>query len=113
MLIMFLAYILGAFWFVITRSNTANTDVFTFFNAYGMGKNTDPENMIIVVYYTLTTLTTVGFGDFNPKSEIERLYITLLLVVGVLIFSWVMGQFLDILLKVKEITASNEDSAAL
>lgn len=47
-----------------------------------------------------TTLTTVGFGDYNPKSEVERIIVTFILIVGVATFSWIMSQFIDILLNV-------------
>lgn len=45
----------------------------------------------------LTTLTTVGFGDYNPKSEMERIIMTFILLIGVACFSWIMSQFMDIL----------------
>ena len=60
-----------------------------------------------------TTLSTVGFGDFNPKSEIERIMMTFILLVGVACFSYIMGQFISILLEVQTITAANEESEML
>ena len=49
------------------------------------------ENLTIVVYFMFTTLSTVGFGDFNPKSEIERVIMTFILLVGVATFSYIMS----------------------
>ena len=57
-----------------------------------------------------TTLSTVGFGDFNPKSEIERTIMTFILLIGVACFSYIMSQFISILLEVQKVTAANEDS---
>ena len=57
-----------------------------------------------------TTLTTIGFGDYNPKSEIERVIMTFILLIGVASFSYIMSQFIAILLEVQNITAENEDS---
>jgi len=31
------------------------------------------DQSIIVVYWAFTTLSTVGFGDYNPRSDSERL----------------------------------------
>ena len=45
-----------------------------------------------------TTLSTVGFGDYNPKSEVERVIMTFILLIGVACFSWIMGQFIQILM---------------
>ena len=63
-----------------------------------------------MVYFIFTTLTTIGFGDFNPKSEIERVILTFVLLIGVASFSYIMSQFISILLEVQNITAENEDS---
>ena len=63
-----------------------------------------------MVYFIFTTLTTIGFGDFNPKSEIERVIMTFILLIGVASFSYIMSQFISILLEVQNITAENEDS---
>ena len=63
-----------------------------------MQKKTDWQNLVIVVYFAFTTLSTVGFGDYNPKSEIERIVTTFILLVGVACFSYIMGQFIDILM---------------
>lgn len=57
-----------------------------------------------------TTLSTVGFGDYNPKSEIERVIMTFILLVGVACFSFIMSQFIEILLAFQKVTAANEDS---
>jgi hypothetical protein len=66
----------------------------TFINQYGMMYNTPKENIIIAVYYAFTSLSTVGFGDYNPKSNIERFVCAFILLFGVAIFSYVMGNFI-------------------
>ncbi len=55
------------------------------------------QNLTIVVYFMLTTLSTVGFGDYNPKSEVERIIMTFILLIGVACVSWIIQQFMDIL----------------
>ena len=56
-----------------------------------MGDKTSWENLTIVVYFMFTTLSTVGFGDFNPKSEVERTIMTFILLIGVATFSYIMS----------------------
>ena len=70
----------------------------TFYGVYNLSENTDFENLVIVVYFAFTTLSTVGFGDYNPKSEPERIITTFILLIGVACFSYIMGQFIEILL---------------
>lgn len=110
-----LSYFLGTFWFILTKHATdrSRQDEFTFYNSYKIYDNSDTENLIIVVYFAFTTLSTVGFGDFNPKSEVERIATTMILLVGVATFSYIMGQFIEILLQLENVTADNEDSENL
>ena len=50
-------------------------------------------------YYGLTTLSTIGFGDFLPKSIIEKLIISMVMLIGVLVFSFIMTKFIDLLME--------------
>jgi hypothetical protein len=58
---------------------------------------TEYESMIIFVYFSFDTLTTVGFGDFHPRSDFERVYIAFGLLFGVAIFSFIMGEFINMI----------------
>lgn len=107
--ILILAYFLGTLWFCMTL-HTSEPGAYTFYNEYGLEDRGNIENLTVVVYFMFTTLSTVGFGDFNPKSEIERVLMTFILLIGVACFSWIMSQFIEILLKVQSVTAENEDS---
>jgi len=66
--------------------------------------------MISVVYYALTTLATVGYGDFHPKSNAERLVGGAFILFGVTVFSFIMGNFIEMLVEFRAVTAENEDS---
>lgn len=109
-----LSYFIGTTQYIITKHTTDNADEFTLFNAYGLGDvESDRGVLIRMVYFAFTTLSTVGYGDFNPKSETERLVTTVILLAGVACFSYIMGQFIDILLNLQSVTADNEDSENL
>lgn len=55
------------------------------------------HNMALLMYFSYTTLSTVGFGDFNPRSDFERLLQILVFLLGVGIFAKVMADFLEII----------------
>jgi hypothetical protein len=59
------------------------------------------EKGLVMVYYAFTSLSTVGFGDYNPRSDSERLFIALILLFGVLIFSYAMGNFREMMDSIK------------
>ena len=56
----------------------------------------DYESCVAVVYFSFTTLTTVGFGDFNPRSDPERIFMAFGMLAGVAVFSFFMSEFIDI-----------------
>ena len=71
-----------------------------FFNKFDLRSKTDEENAIIMTYYAFTTLSTVGFGDYHPRSDAERAVCAFILLVGVAIFSYIMGNFIEILISI-------------
>ena len=93
--------------------NKDDPDEMTFYNQYSMREKTNFTQLTIVVYFAFTTLSTVGFGDYHPKGEIERIITTFILLCGVACFSYIMGQFIEILMNFQQVTADNEDSENL
>ena len=65
----------------------------TFINYYQIDVELHNHNMILGTYYAFTTLSTVGFGDLAPRSDPERIFCALILLVGVGIFSVFLGDF--------------------
>ena len=43
-------------------------------------------------YFALTTLSTIGFGDYYPVANYERLAGAFMMIFGVAIFSIFMGE---------------------
>lgn len=43
------------------------------------------------LYFTITTLVTVGYGDITAKNAYERLICSVLMIVGVVSFSYMTG----------------------
>ena len=100
MVILILSFFLGMFWYLITKHTTHGPDEYTFYNAYGLSERADLETLTIVLYFMFSTLSTVGLGDFNPKSEIERLVMTLVLMIGVAAFSFIVTNLIEIVIDV-------------
>lgn len=87
----------GSVWLIIIQIEMQETDIFTdaknnnFLESYGMTQKTNMQNSIAMQYYALTTLSTVGFGDYHPKSNLERLIICTIFLGGLIIFSLITG----------------------
>ena len=55
------------------------------------------EVAIIALYYSFTTLSTIGLGDFHPKHDFERIFCAIIMVGGVMVFSYIMGNFVEMI----------------
>lgn len=45
------------------------------------------------IYWTVTTLTTIGYGDITPTTNIARMYTMVIMVLGVGTYGFVIGNF--------------------
>lgn len=51
------------------------------------------------MYFFLTTLSTVGYGDYYPSSISEKIVGIFIEIIGVTVFSILMNQFIEVVLK--------------
>lgn len=71
----------------------------TFINAFGLedGLVDNTRRLVVSCYFALTTLSTVGYGDYYPISNEERLIAIVVMIGGVAFFSYTMGNFIEII----------------
>ena len=50
------------------------------------------EITLLSMYFSLTSLTTTGLGDYFPITNAERLFSTVMLVSGITLFSYVLSE---------------------
>jgi hyperpolarization activated cyclic nucleotide-gated potassium channel 1 len=55
------------------------------------------KRLVVMLYFALTTLSTVGYGDYHPASNIEMMVASLIMLGGVAFFSYIMSTFLEII----------------
>jgi voltage-gated potassium channel len=55
----------------------------------------------VCVYFILTTLSTVGYGDYYPVSIIEKILGSIIMFCGVTFFSIMMSGFIEIVMSIK------------
>jgi len=68
-----------------------------YFEMNDLEEHNRPKDVLVFIYYSFTTLSTVGFGDFHPRSNTERIFVAFFMLFGVMIFSYIMGVFIDML----------------
>jgi|LauGreDrversion2_2_1035103.scaffolds.fasta_scaffold04374_2 CRP-like cAMP-binding protein len=93
--ILFLAHMLGCFWFylaVLVGLDQDETPTWVAVYAGGSGLDAPPHiQYLYSVYWALTTLTTVGYGDITPQNNLERMYSCLALLTGSLVFATMLA----------------------
>jgi len=55
--------------------------------------------VIDAAYMTMITLTTVGFGEIYPLTELSRLFTMALILIGVLIIGYIVNRFSELLIE--------------
>ena len=60
-------------------------------------------------YYTVTTITTVGYGDITGTNTLERYIAVLNMVIGVVIFSFVSSAITNIISNLDFIDGAEEE----
>ena len=55
------------------------------------------ELLVTSAYFAITTLSTVGYGDMYPISEMEKITVVVIMLSGVAFFSYIMGNFIEII----------------
>jgi len=97
------SYLLGIIWYILILIEYQEEEFFEdyqdpnmdkFYTYFNLDQKTAPQLCVIVTYFVFTTLSTVGFGDFFPKSNFERIFWSIILLSGVSMFSYIMGNFI-------------------
>lgn len=114
LIIMNISYFLGMLFFIYCKVSKEMLLEFDPTETEFFLEDTDIEHQsnvytaIMISYFSFTSLTTVGFGDYHPVSAPERFLMAFYLLFGVAIFSFIMGTFIAILNEFKLLTSELE-----
>ena len=103
-----ITFFLGCLWFRISKfqvdtlsDEEIEVDESTWYTVFRLWE-TNPDNPQLYVqfmtsmYFALTILSTVGYGDYYPISNVEMLTALVVMLGGVAFFSYIMGNLLEI-----------------
>lgn len=65
--------------------------------------------IIKAMYFALTSLSTVGFGDFYPITDFERLLTSFVLLIGIMLFSYVLSELRFMMKRIKVMDSEIEN----
>lgn len=98
-----LNHLCACFWYFMARLEEFSPDSWVV--RLGYVDNSNFELYIISFYWTLTTVTTVGYGDVNAGTTIERVYNLFIMSFGVLLYSFAIGSLSSIVATLDQKTA--------
>jgi hypothetical protein len=58
---------------------------------------TEQQTYLTSFYFTVTTITTVGYGDISVSTDIEKCFCIVIMIIGVISFSFATGSLASIL----------------
>lgn len=94
-----LTYFLACLWYFLSETNFFQYDCdSTFAQLADVNKGNGFQKLVVTCYFTLTTLATVGYGDQTPQNNFEKIICIFLMIVGIAFFSYIMGNFNDVLI---------------
>ena len=73
----------------------------------------DFDRFISSCYFIITTLAVIGYGDLYPMTNIEKIFDMGIMILGVAFFSYIMGQFINIVHGLDDLYAEKDESAEL
>lgn len=117
------SYFTGIFWLIFcdfmqsyneTNKTAAEiSEMDSFMSQYNIQEYPKQRQVIIGMYYSFTSLSTVGFGDFHPENSSERILCSIILIFGVAIFSYIMGKFVEMIEAYKIMNADLDEGDEL
>ena len=113
--VFYFTYAFGMLWFTFVKIQLQldffenSKDGNNFIDQFELKENSAQSNMIACYYFAWTTLSTVGFGDFKPYSNVERMFMSVVFLTGVTVFSFIIGELLSAFEKTKALGDENED----
>ena len=92
-----ITYFSGCVWYYIIETYKDEETKNSFYYKNNLDKQDNTSKLIISCYFALTTLATVGYGDYYPITDIEIMTAVSLMLCGVAFFSYIMGSFIEII----------------
>ncbi|POM66334.1 Potassium/sodium hyperpolarization-activated cyclic nucleotide-gated channel [Phytophthora palmivora] len=94
--VMIIAHYVGCLWYYISADRSADDAWWGNRNLYFEDPDSILSKYIASIYWAITTMTTVGFGDIYPVNDIEKGFCILVLISGTTLFAYVVGTVIEV-----------------
>lgn len=91
-----LLHLFSCLWVFIGKLN--DPDYSNWIMAKGFSDLETADLYIVGLYFSVTTLATVGYGDITPSNNTERIVCSVMMLVGIFVYSITIGSLTNILI---------------
>lgn len=88
-------HLTSCFWFFVAKLEGFSPD--TWVTKYGYIDKDAGSLYFISLYWAVTTLSTVGYGDIAASTELEMIYAIIWMLFGLFFFSFTIGSLTSML----------------
>jgi hypothetical protein len=92
-----IGHTMGCLWVFTGDLSTDNPNVDNWIKAQDLEDGTTYEIYITAIYFTVTTITTVGYGDISGTNTLEKTVCICLMIVGTFLFALASGSITTIM----------------
>ena len=93
LLFLLMIHFFACFWILTATINESKKGTWL----EGIQGYSDIQLYLTSFYFTIETVTTVGYGDFEIKTSVEKIFTIVTMLVGVIIFTFASGSLASIL----------------
>lgn len=108
------SYFTGLLWFIFCDMRAIQNDevadyaeqeegLQNFNNYFELYDKDNSQKLITLAYFAFTSLSTVGFGDYHPRGNSERVVGAFFMLFGVAITSFCMESISQMIVKFKQL----------
>ena len=88
---------ISCLWIFLGAYNIGSVSMDNWITVFDFNPDDMSQMYVIGVYWTITTITTVGYGDIYATNTPERIVATIIMVIGVIAFSFSTGSLSSII----------------
>ena len=63
------------------------------------------DNYVVALYWSVMTMSTIGYGDVSPKTRYERIYEIFGMILGASVYAYMVGAICSIVASMNAVSA--------